>query len=93
MNSVLVALILGGLAGYVIREKKALLRHLEKITFYSVLALLFFLGLSVGANELIIGNLHALGLKAFLISAAAVLGSVAASSLVYRYFFRSGDEE
>ena len=93
VNSVLVALILGGLSGYIIRERKAVLKHLDRITFYSVLALLFFLGVSVGANDVIVKNLHSLGLKAFVLSVSAVLGSAAASWVVYRFFFRQADEK
>ncbi|MBN2858429.1 MAG: LysO family transporter [Candidatus Delongbacteria bacterium] len=93
MNSVLVALVIGGLTGYFLKERKALLKHLDKITFYSLLALLFFLGLSVGANEVIVKNLHSLGMKAFVISLSAVLGSAAASWIVYRIFFRGTDEK
>ncbi len=93
VNSVLVALLLGGLAGYALRERKAVLKHLDRITFYSVLALLFFLGLSVGANDVIVSNLHSLGLKAFVLSVSAVIGSAAASWIVYRFFFGAGDEK
>lgn len=89
MNSVLVALIFGGLTGYFIKERKAILKHLDRITFYSVLALLFFLGFSVGANNVIVKNLHSLGLKALMLSIAAVLGSVSASWIVYKFFFKS----
>jgi uncharacterized membrane protein YbjE (DUF340 family) len=89
MNSVLVSLILGGLAGYFIKERKSILKHLDRITFYSVLALLFFLGFSVGANDVIVKNLYSLGLTALALSIAAVLGSVSASWIVYRFFFKS----
>ncbi|MDD3044945.1 MAG: LysO family transporter [Candidatus Delongbacteria bacterium] len=89
MNSVLIALILGGLTGFLVKQRKAILKHLDRITFYSVLALLFFLGFSVGANDVIVKNLHSLGLKALTLSIAAVLGSVSASWIVYRFFFKS----
>lgn len=89
MNSVIIALILGGLTGFLVKQRKAILKHLDKITFYSVLALLFFLGYSVGANDVIVKNLHSLGLKALTLSIAAVLGSVSTSWIVYRFFFKS----
>ena len=89
MNSVIIALIFGGLTGFLVKQRKAILKHLDRITFYSVLALLFFLGYSVGANDVIVKNLLSLGLKAFLLSIAAVLGSVSASWIVYRFFFKS----
>jgi uncharacterized membrane protein YbjE (DUF340 family) len=93
MNSVLVALIIGGFTGYIIRKRKSLLKYHDRITFYSVLALLFLLGFSVGKNPVIINNLHNLGLKAALISVSAVIGSSALSWIVYRFVFRGYDEK
>ncbi len=89
MNTVIVALILGGLTGFLVKQRKAIHKHLDRITFYSVLALPFFLGFSAGANDVIVKNLHSLGFKAFLLSIAAVLGSVSASWVVYKFFFKS----
>ncbi|MGD9707831.1 MAG: LysO family transporter [Candidatus Delongbacteria bacterium] len=88
MNSVILFLFLGVVLGYFIREKKSILKHLDKITFWSVLALLFLLGFSVGRNPVIIKNLHNLGLQALVLSIAAVLGSAIVSLIVYRLFFK-----
>ncbi|MDA3838208.1 MAG: LysO family transporter [Candidatus Delongbacteria bacterium] len=88
MNTVLLCLILGGVLGYIIREKKNFLKHLDKITFISVLALLFLLGFSVGRNPVIIRNLHNIGLQALILSVAAVLGSAIVSFVVYKLFFK-----
>ena len=88
MNTVIICLILGGLLGYIIREKKNVLKHLDKITFWSVLALLFLLGFSVGRNPVIIKNLHNLGFQALILSIAAVIGSAIFSFIVYKLFFQ-----
>ncbi|MBN2789711.1 MAG: LysO family transporter [Candidatus Delongbacteria bacterium] len=88
MNTVLICLILGSLLGYIIREKKNFLKHLDKITFFSVLALLFLLGFSVGKDPVIIRNLHNLGLQALILSVAAILGSAIVSFIVYKLFFK-----
>ena len=88
MNTVIICLILGGLLGYLIREKKNFLKHLDKITFWSVLALLFLLGFSVGRNPVIIRNLHNLGFQALILSVAAILGSAIVSFVVYKLFFK-----
>lgn len=88
MNSVLVCLILGGVTGYFIRNKKNILKHLEKITFLSVLSLLFLLGFSVGRNPAIIKNLHNLGLQALILSISAIIGSAIISLIVFKLFFR-----
>ena len=88
MNTVILCLILGSLIGYIIREKKNILKHLDKITFISVLALLFLLGFSVGRNPTIIQNIHKLGFQALILSASAVLGSAIISFIVYKLFFK-----
>ena len=88
MNSVILFLFLGGVLGYFVREKKSILKHLDKTTFWSVLSLLFLLGFSVGRNPVIIKNLHNLGLQALILSVAAVIGSAVISFVVYRFFFR-----
>lgn len=88
MNTVILFLFLGTVLGYFVRDKKNFLKHLDKITFWSVLALLFLLGFSVGRNPVIIKNLHNLGLQALILSVSAVIGSVVVSMIVYRIFFR-----
>jgi len=88
MNSVILFLFLGTVIGYFIREKKNILRHLDKITFWSVLALLFLLGFFVGRNPVVIKNLHNLGFQALILSVAAVAGSAVLSFAVYRLFFK-----
>ncbi|MDA3885476.1 MAG: LysO family transporter [Candidatus Delongbacteria bacterium] len=95
MNTVLICLIFGGVLGYIIREKKSFLKHLDKITFWSVLALLFLLGFSVGRNPVIIKNLHLLGFQALILSVAAVIGSAIVSFIIYKLFFKDikADEE
>ena len=94
MNTVILFLLLGTVTGYFLRKKKKLLKHLDKITFYSVLALLFLLGFAVGRDPVITGSLHRLGLQALILSTAAVIGSAAASMLVYRKYFRDfGNDE
>ena len=46
------------------------------------------LGLEVGHNEALIRNLHALGLEAFVLAIAGVLGSVIAARLLWVYLYR-----
>lgn len=57
-------------------------RHLDKVLTVILLVLLFGMGLNIGLDENITGNIFNLGKTAFLISAASVLGSV----LVAWYF-------
>lgn len=60
---------------------------LGKLVSITIVVLLFLLGLSVGKNEAIMSNLSTIGLQAFIITGAAVAGSVLMSMLVYRLFF------
>ena len=55
---------------------------------YTILLLLFLLGISVGANESIVNNLTTLGGQALLIASAGTLGSVLAAWGVYHFFFK-----
>lgn len=87
MFTVLGLMFLGIFAGYVLR-KIQLLQHLSKGISITIYLLLFFLGISVGANREVISNLPSLGGNALLISTMAVLGSCLASKIVYLLFFR-----
>lgn len=55
---------------------------------YTILLLLFLLGISVGANDAIVDNLTTLGGQAFLIALAGTSGSVLAAWGVYHFFFK-----
>lgn len=77
----------GGIAvGYFLR-KIEFLQKIGKPVSYTILVLLFLLGISVGANESIVNNLATLGGQAFLIAFAGTAGSVLAAWAVYFFFF------
>lgn len=71
--------------GLMLRNKPP--KHLPKLLNLVIYLLLFFLGISVGVNDMIIKNLHTLGVQALIITVGALTGSIALSWLVYRYFF------
>ncbi|MFP4042501.1 MAG: LysO family transporter [Bacteroidales bacterium] len=73
--------------GFFIVNKK-LIRWVGKLTDVTIFVLLFFLGLSVGANERIVSNFENIGLQAFFLTVAATAGSVGISVLVYHLFFK-----
>ena len=52
-----------------------------------IFVLLFLLGKSVGKNDAIMNNLASIGMQAFIITSAAIAGSVLMSWIVYKYFF------
>lgn len=61
---------------------------LDKSLFYTVLLLLFWMGIEVGGNPHVTRNLVQLGGQALLLAAAGTLGSVLLACWVYRSFFK-----
>lgn len=83
-----IGIMFAGIAvGYLLRGAKVLQRIGRPIS-YTILLLLFLLGISVGANREIVDNLALLGGQAFLLAAAGTAGSVLAAWGVYRVFFK-----
>ena len=69
-----IGIMFGGIAvGYLLR-KVELLQKIGKPISYTILLLLFLLGISVGANDAIVNNLTTLGGQAFLIALAGTTG-------------------
>ena len=59
----------GMLLGYLLRSKR--LTWIHKVITLLIWLLLFLLGIDVGGNEAIVKGLHAIGLEALIITAAA----------------------
>lgn len=80
-------LLSGVLVGYI-------MRRIDKITFIGkiillfIFLLLFSLGISVGKNEMILNNLSSIGVQALIITAGAVAGSIAMTTIIYKKFFK-----
>lgn len=87
MFKVLTITFTGIALGYLFRKVKVL-QKLPKSISWTIWLLLFFFGLQVGANELVVSNLDTLGLKALLIAVAGSLGSSVAAWVLYRFLFR-----
>ena len=73
--------------GYLLRRVKAM-QHLHQTISWTIYLLLFFFGLQVGANELVVSSLDTLGLKALLIAVAGTLGSCVAAWGLYKWVFK-----
>lgn len=76
---------LGVLLGYRFREREW--KNLQGWISGAIFLLLFLLGITVGANGDIMDNLESIGLEAFVITSAAVTGSVFCAWIVYKFFF------
>ena len=73
--------------GFLLRSA-AWLKYLSKSITYTIWLLLFFFGLQVGANDLVVNNLDTLGVKALIIAAAGSLGSCVAAWAVWKGIFK-----
>lgn len=90
MLSVIACLLAGIVVGHLLRDWRHV-RHIGRLISLAIFFLLFFLGLSVGGNETILGNLSTIGVKGVAISLASTMGSVLAAWWVYRRFFRQDE--
>lgn len=82
----------GMLTGYLLRNKR--LTWIHRIITLLIWVLLFLLGIDVGGNEAIVKGLHTIGLEAFIITLAAVIGStLSAWGLWYLLYIRNKEAE
>jgi uncharacterized membrane protein YbjE (DUF340 family) len=85
---VLLFLAAGMFVGYLLRFRKNVLATARTAATWSLYLLIFFLGVSVGANPAVVRSLGRLGIQALILSAGGILGSVLVACLVSRTFFR-----
>ena len=93
MHTVLIIMAVGIGVGDLLRSRKKWLQYANKATLWIIFLLLFFMGISVGNNPQIMENIDTIGLRGLQLALVAVLGSVALSWVVYRFFFKSGNDE
>lgn len=93
MLIVLVFLFAGIGAGYLARNKKVIIILSEKLLGWTIYLLLFFLGLSTAMSEKVRSNIGNLGVQVFIITAAAIGGSIIAGIYIYKRFFRDENEK
>ena len=65
--------------GYAVRKKPSVIRFVGTLTTWSIYALLFLLGLSLGANDEVFLRAPELGARSLVISLCALFGSVLAA--------------
>lgn len=74
--------IIGIVIGILLRKRQTFLKIAEQLVMVAVFALLFILGISVGSDPRIVGNISTLGWQAIAISSGAILGSLLLAKLV-----------
>lgn len=86
--AIVVLIVAGIVAGALLRRQPRVVRLADHIALAAVFVLLFLLGLDMGSREDVITDLGSVGLRAGLIALAAMVGSLAATSVVWVLFFR-----
>lgn len=92
MFTVIIVMILGMFVGYVLRERQRLAKHIDTIVTWAIFILLFLLGISVGTNKTILGNIDTIFLQVIILTLGAVMGSVVIAYFTYRFFFKKYED-
>ena len=83
-----IGLIAGGVpAGWAMRSRSRIVRWVNELLSWTVRIMLFLLGLALGLDDALIGQLESLGLYAVVISSFSVAGCFAAAHLLGRFVF------
>ena len=93
MGAVLGFLIVGICVGYLIRHRERLVRLTDRLMMWTIYLFLFILGLSVGVNEEIVRNIGTLGVKAGILTAGGLTGSIVAAYLLHCVWFKEKQHE
>ena len=91
MLVVILFLFSGILIGSLLKSKETVIKITDKLIEWFIYIFLFFLGISVGANEEIAMNFLKLGVQAVILTVGAISGSVLASYFIYKRFFRESE--
>lgn len=71
--------------GWLLRRQRAVARLTDTVMTWSIRALLFFLGMDLGGNALLMSQLDSLGVKAVIIALCVVVGSLVGARLLEPY--------
>jgi uncharacterized membrane protein YbjE (DUF340 family) len=82
MTVIILCFVLGIVVGRLLRSRQRWIRFADRLTMWTVYALLLVLGLSVGGNREVLADFGPLGLQAGVLTAGAIAGSVAAVQLL-----------
>ncbi len=87
MISIIATMLTGILLGYFLKDKK-FTQHTGKTISLTIFTMLFIMGLNIGSNKELIENLGEFGWQAAIISVSATCGSILASWIIFRLFFK-----
>ena len=76
MLTILLIFVAGILTGHFVKKQKVIIKTSNRLTFISVLALLFLLGYEAGHNPQVQAHFDTIGIKALVISLLSVAGSI-----------------
>lgn len=89
MFTVIIIMFSGIIIGFLFNKNNIKVKYLENFTNIAIYILLFLLGISVGTNKTIIDNFDKIGISAFLITIATVLGSILLALFTYNLWFKN----
>lgn len=87
MFYILMTMFVGIGSGFLLRDIKAT-RHAGKAVTLAIWAMLFLMGMKIGADRELVSNISSIGLQSALLAIAGVTGSVTAATLLYKFMFR-----
>jgi uncharacterized membrane protein YbjE (DUF340 family) len=76
MLTILLIFLVGILTGHFVKKQKSIIKISSRLTFISVLALLFLLGYEAGHNPQVQAHFDTIGVKALVISLFSITGSI-----------------
>jgi len=88
MIAILLVLTAGILVGFLLVGRPAWHRFNNHSLNLAIYGMLFLLGISVGTNREVIGNLGTIGYEAIAIAIASIAGSVLISSILFKFLFK-----
>lgn len=87
MISIILTMLAGTGLGYLLRNVK-IMKKCGLAVSVVIWIMLFSLGLKIGADRELTGNLSGIGLHALVLAAFGVAGSIIAATIVYKLLFK-----
>lgn len=85
-------LLAGGIGIGYLMQRIHFLQHIDKSINLTVYALLFLFGIHIGSDQKLIESFHTLGLQAFVISFAGIIGSLLVTYIAYKVWKKRSGE-